>query len=463
MSIDYVGGSRPSKNYRLDRVGTMPNPGPYVGVVMDTIDPAHLGRIRVWIKTFGDPATKQEESSWFTVRYMTPFYGVTPHKTGQYASEDDFEENGHSYGMWFNVPDIGVEVLVVFAEGDPNQGYYIGCIPALQMTHMVPAIGSQANPHYNNDEQQSKCGHAPRLPVTEINRKDESLRDSSFTEIPKPVHSVIAGQMWKQGILTDQVRGPISSSAQRESPSCVYGVSTPGRSIIEDGLFGETGIKGRRGGHSFVMDDGDADGNDNLVRIRTSAGHQITMSDNGKSIFIIHSNGNSWVELGAEGTIDMYAANSINLRTHGDINFHAEKNVNINGEKVNVRSTKDITLEAEVNLSMSGFKSVTAFSKSKVGIKSDGTIGVDAGSSASMKAGGNVTIKGAKIGLNDGSPISVTAPKAMSLVDFPDVIKDTTLGWVSADGKFKSVVTRAPTHEPYDAHNAGISSVKPFE
>ena len=33
----------------------------------------------------------------------------------------------------------------------------------------------------------------------------------------------------KQGLVQDNVRGTTSSSARRESPSAVFGISTPGR------------------------------------------------------------------------------------------------------------------------------------------------------------------------------------------------------------------------------------------
>ncbi len=471
---NHSGGKRAPRNFDLDRGGVPTQTGPFVGEVMETKDPTRNGRIRVWIRTFGDEASKYEESSWYTMRYASPFYGVTEHKKID-APDPDFEANGHAYGMWFNAPDVGSEVLCVFAEGDPNQGYYIGYIPDPQMNHMVPAIGAQEDPHYSNNAQREKCAHASRLPVTEIDKKAASMEDATYNEIPKPVHSVVAGQMWKSGTLADNIRGPISSSSQRESPSSVFGVSTPGRPVYSQGMFDhdikeklesgevtDTSLVGRRGGHSFVMDDGDLEGNDTLVRIRTATGHQITMSDSGNTIYVAHANGNAWAELGAEGTLDGYAANSVNLRSGGDINLHADKNINLNAlGKVSIFAGKDINAEA-INLNLVGTSKTTIYSQSNVGIKSDGSLAIDIGSAGSWKSGSTTEIVGSTIGLNNGSADPVTAPRALTQTNFSDVVMDDTVGWKNVTGKFKSIASRAPSHEPYDSHNTGIASVKPF-
>ena len=472
--VNWGEGKRPAKNYKIDKPGSLGHTGPFIAEVMNTVDPARMGRIQVWVRSFGDENTKYEPSSWFTVRYLSPFYGVTQHKKID-APESNIEENGHSYGFWMNAPDVGTEVLVVFAEGDPNQGFYIGCIPEAQMNHMIPAIGAQDHPHYNNSQQESKCVDVPRVPVGEIDKKESSMQNIQFTKIAKPVHSIIAGQMWSQGLVRDTIRGPITSSAQRESPSHVYGFSSPGRPIYATGVLDkdvkekvssgeetDISIKGRKGGHTFVMDDGDLAGNDTLIRIRTSAGHQIMMNDSGETLYISHANGKTWIELGKEGTVDIYAANSVNIRTGGELNLHADKNININAlENINMYAGKNISIEAEEKLNLTGKSNLTVYSKTLVGIKSDGQLYLDAGSNSSIKAGGIFAVKASQIGLNHTfTASSVTAPSALTQTNFADTLIDSTYGWKSVDGQFKSVTTRAPTHEPYAEHGKGVSNVK---
>jgi len=481
---DYIEGFGLAKDFKQDRGGTGGYSGPFEAVVMSTVDPTHSGRIEVWIEAFGDESTKDEPTSWTSARYLSPYYGVTPHGKldgPDGAAESNWEEaNGHSYGMWANVPDPGVRVLVVFSNGQRDKCYYIGFIPEPQMNQMVPAIGAkaQADVNYsNNSDQKSKLAHAARLPVTEMDKSEASMNRSDFGKVAKPVHPIVAGQMWKQGTIADPIRGPISSSAQRESPSTVYGISTPGRPMYTSGLFDQevadklaageevdTSIVGRRGGHTFVMDDGEIDGSNNLIRLRTSEGHQVTLSDDGKSIYIIHANGLVWWELGNEGTIDCYAANSINMRSGGEINFHADTNINFNANgNMNMFSKKNTAIEAGEVLTLNGTKELTAYSSSSIGIKSDGTLGIESASGASLKSGGAMALNGATLGLNDGGGASVPSLTPMQKVSYPDAVIDDTEGFKAEAGKFESIVTRAPTHEPWEGHNAGVSDVKPPE
>jgi hypothetical protein len=123
----------------------------------------------------------------------------------------------------------------------------------------------------------------------------------------------------------------------------------------------------RRGGHTLVFDDGDFFGQNNLIRLRSASGHQITMSDDGQTLFIIHSNGQSYIELGKEGTVDIYATNSFNIRTKGDLNLHADNNININAKKqlnifaeeLNINSDKNTNVRVGENYSQQTVKNHT--------------------------------------------------------------------------------------------------------
>lgn len=466
------------RNYKMDRGGMPTEMGPFIGRVTNNVDPTRSGRLQVYIELFGgsDP---EDSSLWRTVNYCPPFYGTTP--AGASAGTGAFEQgNPQSYGMWFTPPDIGVQVLCFFVGGDPNQGYYTGCIPDQGITHMIPAVGSvdKSQAVTQNGSQASYFEGSTRLPVTEINNSNSAIADNpKYFNQPKPVHSYVAGVLFQQGLINDQVRGSIGSTSQRESPSGCYGISTPGRAIYQGGIgagtAGDAGIDSRelasaqpsaadiiarRGGHTFVMDDGDLKGNDNLIRIRTSKGHQITMSDDGNCFYISHANGQAWIELGQEGTLDVYTTNSVNLRTQGTINLHADEDINMfAGKKINMKSTEGTTIQSDSAIGISNKGQLTLFSQSGIGLKTSGTLAMSS-QLGSWAAGAALSLNGTVLNLNGGGKIPVQTPKGLTKYLLPDVEFNASLGWVAQPTGIESIVTRAPTHEPYPYHNKGVST-----
>lgn len=464
------------RNYKMDRGGMPTEMGPFIGVVKNNVDPTRSGRLQVYIELFGG-SNPNDDSLWRTVNYCPPFYGATP--AGAKKGTGSFEQgNPQSYGMWFTPPDIGVQVLCFFVGGDPSQGYYVGCIPDQGIIHMIPAVGSvdKAQAVTQNASQASYFSSSTRLPVTEINNSNTAIVDNpKYFDQPKPVHSYVAGILFQQGLINDQVRGSIGSTSQRESPSGCYGISTPGRAIYLGGIgaSGEESINtnelkskppnsanvvARRGGHTLVMDDGDLRGNDNLIRIRTAKGHQITMSDDGDCLYICHANGQSWIELGQEGTLDVYTTNSVNLRSQGTINLHADEDINMfAGGNVSIKGTNTTTIQSEGDLNLANDGSMTLYSQGTIGIKSQSSVAISS-TLGSWSADSVLSLKGGVLMLNGGPSLPVQAPPGLTEYLHPSVKFNASTGWVATPGETKSIVSRAPTHEPYPYHNQGVSS-----
>jgi hypothetical protein len=462
-----------ASNFKFDRGGTPAEFGPYIGMVKNNIDPTRQGRLQVYIEQFAS-GTPDNPNSWRTVSYCPPFYGLTP-KSGTSAGVGGYTPgNQQSYGMWFTPPDIGVNVLCVFVEGDPSKGYYIGCIPEPGISHMIPAIGSApaAQATTQNDTQSGYFGGSASLPVTEINADNTAIGDSpQFWKQPKPVHSYVAATMFQQGLINDPVRGPIASSSQRESPSNCYGISTPGRPIYQGGVDDadadkaaaqlkpqDVNVIGRRGGHTFVMDDGDVDGNNNLVRIRTAKGHQITMSDDGNAFYICHANGQTWVELGQEGTLDVFSTNSINLRTQGTLNFHADQDINMYaGKNLNIKSKGSTAIQSDGDMNFANKGSITVFATKSMGIKAGTTMALSS-ALGSWDSDATLSLSGGLLFLNGGPTLPVSAPTGITNYIQPDVKFNASTGWTVNPTGLTSSVTRAPTHEPYPYHNQGVQA-----
>ena len=465
-----------ASNYKFDRGGMSAIFGPFVGVVKNNVDPTRQGRLQVFIEQLAG-TNPEDETLWRTVSYCSPFYGATPPQPGKKGSTDTvggyLDGNPQSYGMWFTPPDLGVSVLCFFAGGDPNLGYYMGCIPDQGMTHMIPAIGASTKFDLQNSDQKSYYLGATVLPVTEINPNNEQIDDNpQFYNQPKPVHSFLAAEMFQQGTLADPQRGPISSTSQRESPSAVFGISTPGRAVYNGGVTeadiqkriednsitsSDVNVIGRRGGHSLVMDDGNIEGKDNLVRVRTSGGHQITMSDDGNFLYIIHANGQAWLELGQEGTLDVYATNSVNVRTQGTINLHADKDINMfAGGKINMKSAGGTNIETEKKLTLSSTEETIMYSKARIAVRADGSLAL-VSRKGSWNAGSDMTLQAGGIDLNGGSAENVEPPKKLEKYVMPDTEFNQATGWQISSTGLESIVTRAPAHEPWPFHNKGVS------
>lgn len=461
------------KEYKDDRGGATLIPSAVVGIVKNNIDPTRSGRLDVYVKRLGS-SNPDNPAYWTTVRYLSPFFGSTPN-TSNPEAHGEYVGNPNSYGFWATPPDIGTEVVCVFLNGDPNEGYYIGSIPRPGLTHMTPGLAASDSIIPNKGEAES-YGGATRLPVSEINNaNDKQNNNLTLSYQPRPIHSYQAAIYNKQGLLRDPDRGPISSSSVRESPSRVFGMSTPGRPIYQGGYDDSSIAKaisdssvpdknfqiiGRTGGHSFVMDDGDIIGKDQLIRLRTSTGHTILMNDAAQTLFIIHANGQSYIELGKEGTIDMYSTNSVNIRTQGDLNLHADRNININaGKDLNINA-ENVQVESEKATNMFTGTDFSQSVKGNFTNKVDGSMSIASSGAASLASSGTTYINGpSAVNLNTGSSSLVPKDvKQVTKVKHTDTLYDSKKGFAAAPGTLSSITSRAPAHSPWADAGKGVNA-----
>lgn len=356
-----------------DSVRALRDTGPYEAIVVNHLDPDCMGTLEVeLIKNTESGGNPERSGQLVTVRYLSPFYGITPSKG--LTPNDGFQYTQKSYGMWMVPPDVGTRVLVIFAEGNTAYGYWIGCIPAQGMNFMVPGAGQAATTLTTAGTPQNLKG--VKLPVGEYNKIVEQGAKVDPTLFEKPYNKDFTEVLEVQGLINDENRGTTTSSARREAPSMVFGISTPGpldkRNKAPTAKYGPDSESvdmpfNRLGGSSFVMDDGDdkfirathaADGppiyinreagetggdetipQNELLRFRTRTGHQILMHNSEDLIYIANSRGTAWIELTSDGKIDIYAYDSISVFSNNDINFTAERDFNIDaGRNINMRA-----------------------------------------------------------------------------------------------------------------------------
>ena len=328
-----------STPYRKDRRsgGTDINPGPYIGVVKDNTDPTKMGNLRVLIPSLSGADTGNS-GNLFTCKYLSPFYGVTsPDALSAAGGVYDYESTQHSYGMWMVPPDIDTRVMVIFVEGKKSQGYWFGCIQEPYMNHMIPGLAASRDTETEAGDKKKVYG-SDYVPAGEPNRDlfASAGGAAGIDKLLKPIHP-FANTLRNQGLSQDTVRGTTTSSARRESPSSVFGISTPGRPNNTDPYKGQLGTSDniqnvtvvKDAGHTFVMDDGDSQGDNQLIRLRTSSGHQLLMHDTAGVMYLANAKGTVWMEFSNDGAVDIYAQKGYNIRSGGDINFHAEGDINM--------------------------------------------------------------------------------------------------------------------------------------
>jgi hypothetical protein len=420
-------------------------------VVTSHLDGKYSGTLEVELLKSLDPSNdSKSESQRIQVKYLSPFYGVT--SPDGVTKNADYASSQQSYGMWFIPPDVGNTVLVIFVEGNINKGYWIGCVQAENQNFMIPD-GRAATTYTDTSTNPTQIGK--KLPVGEYNKElllnVKNLSDS--TKNLKPINQQFVNILNNQGLLEDEIRGLTTSSARREAPSMVFGVSTPGPVDKRGSARGKGGrYYSRLGGSSIVMDDGDdkflrktsaATGpseyvsrslfelegdetipHNELVRIRTRTGHQILLHNSEDLIYIGNARGTTWIEMTANGKLDIFAQDSVSIHTQTDFNFKADRDVNIEaGRNVNIKSRSNFNIESMANYNL------------KVGANQN----IVVGSVTNLHSGANINLdSGTQINMMNGL---ATAQSAQSISTHNN-----------PGESYGNIMKRVPQHEPWSQH-----------
>jgi len=455
------------------------DPGPYIGTVKVTVDPLKMGRLGVNIPALSQ-TTNPTASQIIWCQYLSPFYGA---KSINAVSEIDpylYKETQHSYGMWAVPPDVDTDVLVIFAKGEQSNAtaFWIGCVQKPLVNQQVPGHGASINTSKAAEAQEasetSKLADygTEFLPAGEKNQRlyapGEILQNIDKWQYP--INDVLADQLEKQGLVQDTVRGTTSSSARRESPSRVFGINTPGR-IRSDSRELNIGLDNtkvqtdRDPGHSFVMDDGAADGTNQLTRLRTASGHQLLMNDSEGVVYLANGSGKAFIEMDTDGTVSVYSEGGINMRSGLDFNLHSDTNINFHAKgTINFTSENHVSLNAEGYLFAMGEKGVLS-SAQKGAVRHYGRDGISSYTDGTQLhgAGGRIDLAGSQVHLNSVFASEVWGPKWLDadavgikvtegLIDID--INDPLLRGEKNKVDNRTTVTDFVTHEPYDRQSS---------
>ncbi len=461
----------------------------YLGTVKDTKDPQRMGRLMAAIPELtGDI---NDPDNWFLCTYCPPFAGASLLDIGIHENppvgntlnehkkiaDDRTPEltktnysGQQSYGMWFVPPDIGNEIVIGFLNGDPARAVWFACRFHQDVNHMVPGI-AQGKIVDNDGNSTGEVG-----PVIDHDARAGFQGSTSKRRAFTPLRD---GLKIKQGLDKDGERGQSSSSAQRESPSEVFGILTPD-------------------GNSFVMDDGDLDvdapatvrRDNELIRFRTKSGVQLLLHETKGFIYLITRDGKTWIELSNEGNVDVYSEKSvsvhalsqdINLKSGRDINIQAQNNINIradgnikilsaNNTDINVLGFMTTKVEKSYDLRVVD-RIVNHTEEGLIHLKAGSDIAINSEAAIGITATLDIREEAANIFMNSGiGPQASNAAEALPPPTRNDIpgpaIREGDQNSAFTAGPFydkdTNINSRVPQHEPWELHTSETRGLKNF-
>ena len=453
------------KDFQTQNVrGVREERGIVIGEVKVNAHPASMGNLMVFVPTFADRSRENDKSQWRQVKYCTPFYS----RTEVQGSGDSSVTTKNTAGMIYPCPDIGTNVLCFFPEGRNQDGFWFACAPDTYMMQSIPEPAMTENVTTKPDEIRGKLA-----PGGEFNDKDNPTdKITNYLTPKRAFDSNTHGILKTQGLDEDQIRGLTSSNYMRETPSELFGITTKGRRIDKNSTdvadnkkiisklknnadlskLEADAVEGRvarKKGHSLVMDDGDIEGNNNLIRFRTAAGHQILLHDTEDLIYIGNSKGTSWIQMDASGQLDVYSRTNINLRSR-NINMHADSSIKMfAGNNIQIVAGNILQLEGGNLAHMNSEGAAMVYGAKSIDIKSGSNLQIE-GSKVGIKAGGNMDLEASCLALN-GKASGARNQKAAIKSTKPETVRNGNGFW-EAKGTLKTTVDRVPTHEPFAEH-----------
>ena len=279
--------------------------------------------------------------------------------------------SGGTYGVVGQPPSVGNEVLVAFAP-ERQSGIVIGVLPD-------PA------------------------------RWDDSAgaREPAETEPTRSPHPQ-EERIERQGLGRDGLRGRNKSRPRRDPHSRVFGITSPD-------------------GHAITLDDGTEGSLEGRnLRIRSSSGNQIYMDDDNGFIYVCNRDGTTWIEMDADGSLDVYSRDSINFGTDGDFNVHCEG-------KFNVQANTGI------NMAAGGEGAKIAATSGRMEMYGQDGMNQETEGTLNVKGAGKYTLQAPLIDLQGNA-------RSADRLDKPNKLQGNA-------GVRESIATKVPEREPWGGHS----------
>ena len=436
--------------------------GFFRGVVKNNADSQGMGRVAVYIPSFGgDP---NDERTWYTASYMSSFAGSTNPllNTTDGQTENDTQDSFGSFATGYS---IGASVIISFVDGNSAFPIVVGSMFDQNMTNSVAGYPT------GNSTEGDVGGVNP--PVTEYNKRDEDINPR---EPERPIRTQLTEQLWRQGLFNDFLRGQHDTSPMRDPVPQFMSMKTPGGNtfVIDDGKIdplsgGGDGIDGRTYPN--------AAGATPYIRMRTANGTQVMIDSSSGFVYMNSKNGSSWFQL-AENGIQLYTDGDLNLRSEDSFGKRSDgdDSLEVLGG-MNITTGGTFAIESNgVNILSGGH---TAMKTADLHLKAAGDVKMQAAWNYTEKAGNINQDKKVFVGIaqdaNDVEPLSTGVVTDKPLTTNPEMRTAELTSMqdaAAANGPYGSTsepsgTTTLPTgefltHEPNDAHGKASGEVSSF-
>lgn len=292
-----------------------------IGVVKNNADPAHHGRLQIFIPAHDSEDFEVSELPWAI--YVSPFGGVTANAI---VGREGLQVEGlSSYGQWA-IPKNGAQVLVGFLDGNTEERFYLGCVFMPEYNRTIPGYV---------DGLTTELDDSGLYPPNEVSALRDNLTDAGLYKG--------SAHFKTRGGYERSISHP--SNKNKSKPTDNGYADKPLEPELADS---QTYVPMRSpGGHYMVMSDVDEYCR---IRLKTTAGSQVLLDDTNERIYISTAKGRNWVELDeTNGRIYVYSDSKVSIRAKNDLNLYSDENINIVANKrVNIASEeRSVTIQAK--------------------------------------------------------------------------------------------------------------------
>lgn len=414
----------------------------YFAQVMDTRDPLHAGRLKVWV--ISSQTDKTDKKNWVIARHASSWYGTSiVRNTGK-------NESPISYGDVNGIPYPGTLVAIFYPPvvGENTLPYWFAC--PIDDVMNVMAAGEPGKP--------------PHLEENILSKEEEEPE----------INTVLTSSIQEQGLEEDKLRGYANNTPDRNAFPTSYAFTSPlGNTIVMDDGWSVSDptknwdedpdgneLKVKNIPHEKVEWEGNIGLNNDRVRynagirLRTRNGTQLLISDNG-NIYAINKNGSAWLELSNEGYIDCWAENGISMATKGDYNIKCSGNMNFDvGGTFNLQSANTSINTSKVDLDtdlvdISG--SIRCENISASSINTGEIYSLMANMTGTFSGTLNGTAFMSNLCSFTGTPLPMPLTKKLDTAKIKKQENKLVKG--EGDSEIYTINSRVPTHEPWTPHN----------